>query len=381
MSGWTSSWGIRPARLAALACCAVVLAGCGEWRGVNGLPLPGTKGEGANSFQIRIQMPNVTGIQPNSRVRVADVNVGTITHIDLEGWHAVVTVSLNGAVQLPENAIAKIGQTSLLGSQHIELSAPTGEPAVGRLHNGDVIPLNRAGQYPTTEQTLSALSVVLNGGGIGRLQQIDTELNAALSGRETSVRDFIGQLSTFTASLDKQKQDIVAAMAGLDHLAGTVSRQDETLSHALDAIPPALAVLNTERDKLIQAVTTIGDFSGKADNVVAASRDDVMSNLQNLEPALRALGDAGRNLTRSMGIYATYPWPERNLDKWIRGDYANLSAVIDLTMGRIDNSLLQGTPVEGQLTALETALGRTKDRQPGLSAPNPLTGPVSGGHR
>ncbi|MFI7670673.1 MCE family protein [Nocardia sp. NPDC049526] len=379
MSGGTRTGAFRPARLAALASCAIVLAGCGAWRGVNSMPLPGTEGKSAGSFEIRIQMPNVAGIQPNSRVRVADVNVGTITHIDLEQWHALVTVRLNGDVQLPENAVAKVGQTSLLGSQHIELSPPPGESAVGLLHNGDVIPLQRAGQYPTTEQTLSALSVVLNGGGIGRLQQIDKELNSALSGRETTVRDFITQLSTFTQGLDEQKQDIIAAMAGLDHLAGTVNRQDETLSHALDSIPPALAVLNTERDKLVQAVTAVGDFSRKANDVVVASRDDVVQNLRNLEPALRALGDAGQGLTRSLGIYATYPWPERNLDKWIRGDYANLSAVIDLTLGRIDNSLLQGTFVEGQLTALETALGRTKDRQPGLGTPNPLTDPVSGG--
>ncbi|WP_309240860.1 MCE family protein [Nocardia sp. BSTN01] len=367
----------------ALVCCALApaLAGCGEWRGVNSLPLPGTKGEGQGSFEVRIQMPNVTGIQPNSRVRVADVNVGTITRIDREDWHAVVTVRLDGDVRLPENATAKIGQTSLLGSQHIELAPPVNEPPTGRLHGGDLIPLERASQYPTTEQALSAMSLVLNGGGIGRLQEIDAELNAALSGRESDVHNLIGQLATFTSSLDEQKTEIIEAMAGLDHLAATVNSQNEVLTKSLDAIPPALGVLNDQRDKLIRALTAIGDFAGKANDVVVASHDDVAQNLRNLQPALRALGDAGRDLTRSLGIYATYPWPAANLDKWIRGDYGNLTAVIDLTLGRIDNSLLQGTPLEGQLTALETALGRTKDRQPGLGTPNPLSGPVSDGGR
>lgn len=378
------SWQLPPKALrCAAACCmlAVILTGCGQWRGVNSLPLPGTKGEGPGAFEVRIQMPNVTGIQPNSRVRVADVNVGTIIRIEREDWHALVTVSLGADVQLPENAIAKIGQTSLLGSQHIELGPPVTEPPAGRLHDGDLIPLDRAGRYPTTEQALSALSLVLNGGGIGRLQQIQAELNAALSGRESEVRDLIGRLATFAEGLDRQKEDIIAAMTGLDHLAATVNGQSRVLAESLDAIPPALAVLDSERERLVQAITAVGAFAGRANDVVVASHDDVVQNLRNLEPALRALGDAGRDLTRSLGVYATYPWPAENLDEWIRGDYGNLTAVIDLTLGRIDNSLLQGTPLEGQLTALETALGRTKDRQPGLGTPNPLTGPVSEGGR
>ena len=38
---------------------------------------------------------------------------------------------LNGDVDLPANATAKIGQTSLLGSLHIELAPPTDQPPQG----------------------------------------------------------------------------------------------------------------------------------------------------------------------------------------------------------------------------------------------------------
>ncbi|WP_040830854.1 MCE family protein [Nocardia jiangxiensis] len=373
----------RSRRAPVAACCAVALvliSGCGQWRGPNSLPLPGAEGHGPGSYQIQIQMPNVTAIEENSRVRVADVNVGSITRIQRQGWHALVTVSVDHGVVLPANITAAIGQTSLLGSQHIELSPPTGVPPTGRLRDGDVIPLDRAGQYPTTEQTLATVSMVLSGGGLGQLQQIDKELNSALSGHEASLRNLLGQLNTFTDQLQRQSGDIIAAMAGLNHLADTVNRQNGVLAHALQAIPPALQVLNQQRTNLITATTAVGNFAGTAGEVVTSSRDDIIANLRNLQPALTGLADAGRDLTRSLGFYSTVPWPEISMSKWVRGDYANLSATIDLTLGRIDNSLMQGTPWEGQLTALETALGRTQSRQPGLGTPNPLTGPVSGGH-
>ena len=104
---------------------AAAASGCG-WHGLNSLPLPGTAGRGPGSYTIQAQLPDVRTIEPNSRVRVDDVTVGTVTKIERQGWHALVTMRINGDVNLPANATAKVGQTSLLGSLHIELAPPTG---------------------------------------------------------------------------------------------------------------------------------------------------------------------------------------------------------------------------------------------------------------
>ena len=55
------------------------VAGCSAWQGPNSLPLPGTAGHGAGSYTIQAQMPDVDNIDRNSRVRVGDVTVGTVT--------------------------------------------------------------------------------------------------------------------------------------------------------------------------------------------------------------------------------------------------------------------------------------------------------------
>lgn len=144
-----------------LVMIAAVVASCG-WRGLNSLPLPGTQGNGPGSFAVQAQLPDVNNIQPNSRVRVADVTVGHVTKIERQGWHALVTMRLDGDVDLPANATAKIGTTSLLGSYHIELAPPKGEARQGKLRDGSLIALSHGSAYPSTEQTLAALSLVLN---------------------------------------------------------------------------------------------------------------------------------------------------------------------------------------------------------------------------
>src|ERR1700743_3304209 len=134
---------------------AAAMSGCG-FHGANSFKLPGTKGGGPGSYTVQAQMPDVQNLERNSRVRVNDVTVGTGTNIHLQGWHAVVTMTIDGDVDLPANATATLGQTSLLGSVHVELAPPAGVPAQGKLKAGSVIPLASAGAYPSTERTLAA---------------------------------------------------------------------------------------------------------------------------------------------------------------------------------------------------------------------------------
>ena len=162
-------------------------------------------------------------IERNSRVRVGDVTVGNVEKIELQGWHALLTLRLNGDVELPENSTAAVGQTSLLGSLHVELAPPKDVPPVGRLHQGSLIPLSSGKFYPSTEQALSAVSLLLNNGGIGQIQEITESLSKAFAGREDDLRSLIQQLDYFVAYLNDQTGDIISATESLNNLVGQIA--------------------------------------------------------------------------------------------------------------------------------------------------------------
>ena len=48
----------------------------------------------------------------------------------------------------------------------------------------------------------------------------------------------------------------------------------------------------------------------------------------------------------------------------MRGDYANLTLIVDLTLSRIDSGFFTGTRWEGDLTELELQWGRTIGQLP-----------------
>ncbi|MEZ0357835.1 virulence factor Mce family protein [Mycobacterium sp. SA01] len=370
----------RAAGVAMLLVVVAASSGCDvdNWQGLNSLPLPGTQGGGPGSFVIQAEMPDVNNIQPNSRVRVGDATVGHITKIELEGWHAVVTMRLDGDVELPANAVATIGLTSILGSQHIELSAPEDAPPQGRLHAGSRIPLSHTGSYPTVEQTLAAVSTVLNGGGLAQVQDITEAFSTAFRGREQDLRSLIGQLDTFAGNVNDQTDDIIAATDSLNRLTGVLAANRPVLDQALKTVPEALAVLNNERDNLVEAAAQLGRFSNLVVSSVGQSKADLIKELKDIGPVLESLANAGPSMTRALSLIPTFPFPNETIENWQRGDYANMTAVVDLTLSRIDQGLFTGTRWEGNLTELEMQWGRTIGQFPSpYTKSNPLVAPYN----
>lgn len=364
-------------RLKAAALGAAVLigtTGCSGYENLNSLSLPGGKGMGPGAYTVRVELANGLNLVPNTPVMVGDINVGTIRSIELDGWTAEATISLEPDVKLPENAIATIGQTSLLGAKHIELAPPTREAPTGALHDGDVIPLSRSGHYPETEDVLAAVATLLNGGGLAQLKTITTELNKALGGNEGSTRDLLNQVNTLATGLDQQKGQISAAIDSLDHISTEFQQQNPVIDEALAKFPLALNVLNNERQHLVDMLSSLGDFGTQITSVLNQGEKNLVTNIAALRPVLKGLADSGSSLYNSLYLLGTVAFPLKTFGDYIRGDYINLWATVDLGLDSLDRGLLSGTPLEGALGGVQGLLGQLL----GLAgrADNPLTAPA-----
>src|SRR6267154_6328700 len=275
-------WSRIASRTLALVMVALVLSSCGSWKGIANVPLPGGPGTGSNKMTIYVQMPDTLALNVNSRVRVADVFVGRVRAITLKNWVATLTLDLQPDVKLPQNTLAKIGQTSLLGSQHVQLDAPP-DPSPQLLHNGDTIPLKNSSAFPTTERVLASIATILRGGGISNLDTIQTEINNVLTGRADQIREFLNRLDTFTDELNKQRDDITHAIDSTNRLLSIVGQRTDTLDRVLTEFPPLIKHFADTRDLFADAVTALGRISKAADDTLSQANPDITANLQNLQ--------------------------------------------------------------------------------------------------
>ncbi|MCV7053667.1 virulence factor Mce family protein [Mycolicibacterium gilvum] len=344
-------------RAVALGAAALVLTSCGSWKGIANIPLPGGPGTGSERTTIYVQMPDTLALNVNSRVRVADVYVGRVRAIELRNWVATLTLDLEPNIALPVNTQAKIGQTSLLGSQHVQLDLPP-NPSSQRLESGDTIMLENASAFPTTERVLASIASILTGGGVTNLETIQSEVYNVLNGRADQIRDFLGQLDTFTAELNQQRDDITRAIDSTNRLLTIVAQRNNTLDAVLTEFPPLIKHFADTRDLFGDAIESLGRISNAAVEALEPANADINQNLENLQRPLRELGKSGPYLLGALKIFLTAPYSIENVHKAIRGDYINTSIGVDLTLSAIDNGFFSGTGISGMLRALEQAWGR-----------------------
>ncbi|MGW8815388.1 MCE family protein [Gordonia terrae] len=367
---------MRPARLrgglvAGAASLALILAGC-SFDGPNSLPVPGAEGTGGGSYEITALIPSAAGLVNNAPVLIDDATVGSIGDIEVEDWNALVTIRLNDGVIVPRGSHVMVGLTSALGSTHLEIVQPA-EPEGGRLEAGDQIPLTKCPEqsnivtdpsvpavpdinaaqqvsactYPSTEQVLSSLSVVLNGGGLSQIGDIVHEMSEVFGGREDQIKKLIPRLNTLVADLDAQKGNIIRATEGLDRLSRTMNEQSGTIERALDDSPQILQLLVDQRQQFLDTLGSVATLSKTANDILDANSEDIVTIVEGIEPALDQLQAAGPAMTQSLNILLTFPFYEPTIRRIVKGDYVNSDLTLDLTLERLDKTMFASLGVTG----------------------------------
>ncbi|SFJ14924.1 MCE family protein [Amycolatopsis sacchari] len=329
----------RFALLATGVAATLTLTGCG-FGGIYDVPLPGGADLGEHPYTVKAQFQDVLDLVPKSGVKVNEVAVGRVESIGLtpDGWHAEVTMQINGDVKLPANALANIRQSSLLGEKYVELSSPGEDLAQGTLADNAEIPLARTNRSVDVEEVLGALSMLLNGGGVEQLNTITKELNSATEGREPDIRNLLDNANQLVTTLDKQSGDITRALDGLNRLSATLVTQKDRLAGAIDNLGPGLAVLEQQRTQLVTMLQALQNLSGVTVDTINKSQEDLVADLRALLPTLQKLGEAGADLPKSLELLLTYPFTDSAV-QGAKGDYFNLYAKIDLNLQNVLQNL------------------------------------------
>ncbi|MFD3738784.1 MCE family protein [Streptomyces sp. NPDC058629] len=367
MSGSLRTTGVRAATAAvallatgALIALVVVRTDGPVFTGIEQIPLPGGADLGDEPYEITAEFGDVLSLAPQSSVKVNDVSVGRVTGIALaaDGWSARVTMRVNGDIELPANAYARLEQSSLLGEKFIQLTPPAEGTARGSLAESGRIPLTRTNRNPEVEEVFGALSMLLNGGGINQLKTITTELNKALTGQEPQIRSMLNRVDTLVTNLDSNKGDITRALDGVNRLAATLATRKQDVGTVLTGLSPGLKVLEKQRGSLLTMLRTLDTLSTVAVDTINRSKADMIADLKALAPTLKALADSGKDLPDALQASLTYPFTDEVL-RGVKGDYLNVY---------LDVTAAPGTRIIPALTPDDPTLPPPPHEPPGEGA-------------
>ncbi|AZG47925.1 MlaD family protein [Gordonia insulae] len=378
-----------------LASVMVAVSACG-FQGLNSMAIPGAQGTSDGSYEIAAMIPTAAGLVTNAPVMINDATVGSVGKIEVQDWNAHVGIRLDKGVTVPRGSHVMVGMTSVLGSSHLQIIQPE-KPTGGVMAPGDEIPLTKCPEqsnittdpsvpavpdinsaqqvaactYPTTEQVLSSLSVVLNGGGLAQFGDIVHEMNSVFTGRQDVISRLIPRLNTLIGDLNRQKANIIRAMDGLDRLSASINAQTPTVEKALADGPAILGLLVEQRQQFTDTLAALGKLSKTSNDILDANDQDIKTIVSNLSPVLDQLAATGPALTQSLGIFLTFPFYEEAIPHIVKGDYVNADLVLDLSFERLSRGLASSVGLVGPEGVLGQPAGAAKR---GL---NPFTSPLS----
>lgn len=319
--------------------------------------MPGTAGHGRGALRVTVDVPDVSTLPQNSPVMHDDVTIGSIATIAARQrrdgtFYAEVTLALNPDVALPANCEAKVAQTSLLGSQHIELAPPAATTPTGALRAGARIPISRSGHSPSTEEVLSALGVVVNKGNLGALGEITDELYQAVAGRAGHFTDLLPRLAELTASIDAQSNDILAAVDHLNRFAATVAHSSNALSDALQSLPAALQILNSDGDTIVATFAALRRLADVAAHTLARTKTDFAADVKEANAVIAPLADNINKLIDALPIIPAFPLPLNGVPRAVRGDFLNTFLTLDLTVRRLGENIFTTSGLDANMKHL-----------------------------
>jgi len=312
---------------------ALLLSGCSLGTDLYNTPLPGGADVGDHPVTITADFDDVVDLVPQSSVKVENIAVGRVASIELnpDGRSARATLLVRDDVDLPEGTTARLQQTSLLGEKYVALIRPaTTVTGASSLQSGANIPISDTSQVAEIEQVLGALSLVVNGGGLAKFQDISRELQQVSAGRPEEIRGFLDNMETFVSSLDARKGAITAALDSLARLSTTLDHDKAKISEALEGLSPGMQALADQRGQLVEMLRALDRLRAVSVRTLDASQKEMVEDMRLLEPILNELAESGDALPNSLELLLTYPFPDSVLDA-IKGDYLNVFATANYT--------------------------------------------------
>jgi phospholipid/cholesterol/gamma-HCH transport system substrate-binding protein len=244
--------------------------------------LTGGRGFFWQRYKLKTRFENVAGLKSGSPVRVAGVEVGTVTGVDLAGDKVDVSFEVNKEQRqrITDKSSAKLGSVSLLGESAVDISpSTTGTPipdggyVVAAPPAMQLSDIAESASKNVAEITALVQDVRKGRGTVGKLMTDDT-LYLELQRFATTADDLVKGVRSGRGSIGKLLNDQAAA----DALEASL-RNVETITRQINAGEGSLG-------KLLK------------DETLANSLNAATSNLQELTARLnRGEGTAGKLLT------------------------------------------------------------------------------------
>ncbi|MFQ5328482.1 MAG: MlaD family protein [Thermodesulfobacteriota bacterium] len=287
-------------------------------------------------YELFVRFDSVAGLDKDSSVRVAGVEVGRVKQITLDGNKAKLTLMLTKDARIGADFVAVLTTQGVLGERYLELIP--GSPNAPLLEAGDTI--TRTQQYIDLEKFITIL-----GDAAADIKEVSSSLAGVFGGvaGERNLREIVVNLGELTRRMNR----IVAAN---EERIGRTLGNFETFSH----------LLKEEGPEVVKGLRNITD---EFNSFIADNRGSLEGSIRSFEQASLKLEETMDTVNRMV----------MNVEPKIDESFSRVARIADKidrgegTLGKLINEPETHDNFNKALTGINSTIGRIESFKTFLS--------------
>ncbi len=244
----------------------------------------------ADNYTIRAEFTDATGVLKGDLVKIAGVNVGKVTSFEVQNGHAVLTMEVDGELQIPDNATIEIKFRNLLGQRVVNIERPD-VPTNQFLEDGDLIPVAQTVPPLDLSVVFNNLRPLIQSTNPEHINTVSRAVLTVFKGREQHLESTLQNLGELAEVLTGGGQRLNRLVTDLDQLAKLLNRESGEIRVGVARFTELMEALADVTPTLKRAIANLDTASRDFAEFLVKNKDNIARDLKDLAIVLGVIDD------------------------------------------------------------------------------------------
>jgi phospholipid/cholesterol/gamma-HCH transport system substrate-binding protein len=251
------------------------------------------------TYEVKAEFSDATGVLNGDVVKAAGVTIGRVKGVTVEDGRAVVTMSIEGGIDLPADVTAHVRFRNLIGQRMISLE-DEGSGTAGLLQAGDLISLDRTEPAFDLTELFNGLRPLIRSTDPADINRVTQALIEALEGRGDEFESFVGNVAALSETVASRDQEIASLLDNVNIVASDLAGRDAQLRNTLSSLNDFLGDVAASRGDLEQALLTLDQAATTFNRIIERNGENIEQELADLAVIFDAVNDRRAELRRAL---------------------------------------------------------------------------------
>jgi phospholipid/cholesterol/gamma-HCH transport system substrate-binding protein len=241
-----------------------------------------------DQISVSARFDDVADLAPGAPVMLADVTIGQVDEIELDGTKALVTMSVDSSARLPQGSIARVRRESLLGEKIIDFVIPETVPLdAPLLQNGAEILQTEV--RPDLEDLVREGVDVLGPIAASEVATLVDEGATGFGGRGEELRTMVTNFEQIVSTYADNTDVIRGVIENMNRFNTILASRAQAHARSVANSARGIGILRQEVDRLEAAIRALTRLSIGGRLILEDHSDEMSRFFQQMEVILRVL--------------------------------------------------------------------------------------------